>query len=82
MAKLTLNADPEVIEQAKRLAAERGTSVSALFGRFVKALANGQDKGRGKSLGKLTRRASGVIDLKGRSHKDVLADALKDKYGL
>jgi len=80
MAKLTLNADAEVIEQAKRLAAERGTSVSALFGRFIKALANGQ--GQRKPLGKLACRASGVIDLKGRSDKAVLADALKDKYGL
>ena len=33
MAKLTLNADREVIEQAKRLAAERNTSVSAMFSR-------------------------------------------------
>ena len=82
MAKLTLNAETEVIEQAKRLAAERGTSVSALFGGLIKALANGQGKGRAKSLGRLTRRASGVIDLKGRSHKDVLADALKDRYRL
>ena len=80
MAKLTLNADAEVIEQAKRLAAERGTSVSALFGRFIKALANG--RGKTEPLGKLTRRASGVIDLEGRDHKEVLAGVLKDKYGL
>jgi len=46
MAKLTLNADAEVIAQAKRIAAERGTSVSAF------------------------------------SDKAVLAEALKDKYGL
>ncbi len=77
MAKLTLNADPEVIDQAKRLAAERKTSVSAMFSRFIKALARG---GNGKPIGKLARQASGVVDLKGRSHKDVLADSLKDKY--
>lgn len=80
MAKLTLNADPEVVAQAKRLAAERGTSVSAMFGRFIKALANVRSKA--EPLGRLTRRASGVIDLHGRDHKDVLAESLKDKYGL
>jgi len=46
MAKLTLNADREVIEQAKRLAAERRTSVSALFSRFIRALGDGHEKGR------------------------------------
>ena len=80
MAKLTLNAESEVIAEAKRLAAERGTSVSALFARLIKALANGRDQA--EPLGKLTRRASGVIDLKDRNHKEVLAEALKGKYGL
>ena len=80
MAKLTLNANSEVIAEAKRLAAERGTSVSALFSRFIKTLANG--RGEARPLGKLTRRASGVIDLQEQGHEDVLAEALKDKYGL
>jgi hypothetical protein len=80
MARLTLNVDREVIEKAKRLAAERHTSVSALFSRFIRALANRE--GQAKPLGKLARRASGVIDLKGRNHKEVLADALKDRYRL
>jgi len=80
MAKLTLNAGPEVIAEAKRLAAERGTSVSALFARFIKTLANGRKQA--EPLGKLTRRASGVIDPGGRDHQDMLAEALKDKYGL
>ena len=80
MAKLTLNADAEVVEQAKRLAAERGTSVSALFARLIRALANGQDQA--EPLGRLTRRATGVIDLPERGHVDVLAESLKDKYEL
>ena len=80
MAKLTLNAESEVIAEAKRLAAERGTSVSALFARFIKALANGGQQA--EPLGKLTRRASGVINLEGRDHQDVLAETLRGKYGL
>ena len=80
MAKLTLSADSEVIEQAKRLAAERNTSISAMFSRFIRTLADGT--GSDKSVGTLARRASGVIDLKGQRHQDVLADSLNEKYGL
>jgi len=83
MPKLTLNADAKVIEQAKHLAAERGTSVSALFARFVKALAGDRDNApQSTRLGKLTRQATGVVDLGGRDDADVLAEALKDKHGL
>jgi hypothetical protein len=80
MARLTLNVDAEVVEQAKRLAAERHTSVSTMFSQFIQALAN--RKRQAKPLGKLARQASGVIALKNRSHGDVLADALKDKHRL
>jgi hypothetical protein len=81
MAKLTLNADREVIEKAKRLAAQRKTSVSALFSRIIRALGDGHEKKR--TVGRLARRASGVIELpKGKSHKEVLGDSLRDKYGL
>ncbi len=80
MARLTLNMETEVVEPAKRLAAERNTSISAMFSQFIRALANRE--GLAKPLGKLARRASGVINLKERNHRDVLADALEDKYGL
>ena len=80
MARLTLNLEAEVIERARRLAAERHTRVSTMFSQFIRALAN--RRGRSRSLGKLARQASGVIGLKGYSHEDVLADALKDKYRL
>ena len=43
MAKLTLNADPEVIKLAKHLAAEANTSVSALFSGFIRTLAKGPE---------------------------------------
>jgi hypothetical protein len=80
MARLTLNVDVEIVEQAKRLAAERRTSVSAMFSQFIRILADRE--GRAKPLGKLARQASGVIDLKRRSHKSILGDALRDKYKL
>ncbi len=78
MAKLTLNVDAEIIENAKRLAAERNTSVSALFSRFIRLLANGA--GRDMPIGRIAKKASGLIDLKGRNHREVLTVALTDKY--
>jgi hypothetical protein len=80
MAKLTLNADKDVIEKAKRLAAERNTSVSAMFSRFIRVLANGE--GGDMPIGRIAKKASGVIDLKGRDYRDVLTDSLREKYGL
>jgi len=81
MKKLTLNADPEVIEQAKRLAEESGTSVSALFERYIRTLAR-RRHGR-QELGPITRQLSGVIALpRGKSDREIIADALAEKYGM
>ena len=80
MKKLTLSADPEVIEQAKRLADETGTSVSSLFERLVRLLAR-KRPGK-KPLGRITRKATGLVALpRDKSEKDVLAEALAEKYG-
>jgi hypothetical protein len=82
MKKLTLNADPEVIEQAKRIAAESGTSVSSIFERFIRLLARKSGRGREQVIGPAARAASGVIRLpKGRDERDVIADAFAEKYG-
>jgi len=81
MKKLTLSADPEVIEEARELARQSGTSVSSMFERFVRLQAQ-QARGT-RRLGPLTRKASGIIVLpKGRSQRRVLEDALREKYGL
>lgn len=80
MKKLTLSADPEVIEQAKRLAAETGTSVSSLFERIIRLLA--RKRPVNQRLGRMTRKATGIVTLpRGKSGRDVLAEALADKYG-
>jgi hypothetical protein len=81
MKKLTLSADPEVIELAHELARKSGTSLSAMFVRFVKLLA--KKRGRVTRLGPLTRKATGLAKLpRGKSARDVLTDALLEKYGL
>jgi DNA-binding NarL/FixJ family response regulator len=81
MKKLTLSADPDVIAEAHRLAQSRGTSVSAMFSRFVKLLS--QRDREHPPIGRLTKRATGIIRLpEGHSERDVLQDALAEKHGL
>ena len=80
-SKLTLTADASIIAAAKRLAAARNTSVSALFSRLIESMQAEQGTGNA-DLGLLTQRASGLVTLpEGRSDRDLLADALTEKYG-
>ena len=85
--KLTLSAEPEVIEAAKRLAAETHTSVSAMFTRFIRALSSQDERTRTKAddipADSITARLTGIVSLpKGKTERDVLTDALMEKYGL
>ena len=81
MTKLTLSVDEAVVAKAKRIAAANGTSVSAMFSQFVESVAT-ERKGRRK-VGPLTRKASGLAKLPaGKSDKELLADALAEKYGV
>jgi len=81
MKKLTLSADPAVIEEAREMAERTGTSVSSMFERFVRLLAVQRRSAR--PLGPLTRKASGMITLpKGRSERQIIEDALLEKHGL
>jgi len=81
MTKLTLSMDEKVVEQAKRLAAKNGTSVSAMFTRFVQSMA-GMEPRRG-GVGRITRRASGIVSVpKGKTYRKVLEESLLEKYRL
>lgn len=82
MKKLTLNAEETVIEDAKRIAREHGTSVSSLFAGWIRSL-TGSGQARTKvPANSITARATGVARLpEGQSPDDVLADALMEKYG-
>ena len=80
-SKLTLTADASIIAAAKRLAAARNTSVSALFSRLIESM-QAEQGAANADLGLLTQRASGLVTLpEGRSDRDLLADALTEKYG-
>ena len=81
MTKLTLSADAKVVEKAKRLAAEQQTSVSAMFGRFVRSVTT--ETPGDKPLGPLTRKATGLITLpRAKTDRQLLEDALLEKHGL
>jgi hypothetical protein len=79
MRKLTLNADESIIEKAKMLAEEEGTSVSAMFDRFVRMLL--ARRRAHQSLGPIARKAAGVISLpRGKQAGQILEEALAEKY--
>jgi hypothetical protein len=81
MTKLTLSADKELIQEAKKLAAQEGTSLSSMFSRFLRAVLMGRK--RKEEPGPITAKARGLVKLPARkSDRELLADALADKYGL
>jgi len=81
MTKLTLSVDEEVVAEAKRIAAENNTSVSAMFSEYIRAMA--REKWKDVPIGPLTRAATGLIELpEGKTYEDVLTEALMEKYGI
>jgi hypothetical protein len=80
MSKLTLSADKELIRQAKKLAAENGTSVSAMFSRMLRAM--DRTSALEEPPAPLTRKATGLIRLPSADEDErLLEDALAAKYG-
>jgi hypothetical protein len=64
---------------AKKLAAARGTSISAMFSQFIRALAD-KPQGTGK-VGLTTRRMTGIAKVRrGKTDRQVLEDALIQRY--
>lgn len=79
-SKLTLSADRELIQQAKKLAALNGTSVSAMFSRMLGVM--GRTSGLLDSPAPLTRKATGLIRLPSAAEDErLIEDALAAKYG-
>lgn len=82
MTKLTLNAEPALIGEAKKLAAARNTSVSALFSRLVATMGR-TEYAKPPVMGPMTLKATGLLRLPaGGASKEILAVALSEKYGL
>jgi hypothetical protein len=79
--KLTLSLDKGVIATAKKLAQDNNTSVSAMFSRFIQSMA--AEPWRAMPIGPLMRKATGIMKLPaGKDYKEVLTDALMEKYGI
>ena len=82
-SKLTLSADKKVIADAKRLAAERHTSVSALFARFVSAMKQIHNPAVSPVTTPLSSKAAGLIRVPDNvDDKALITDAMADKYAL
>ncbi|HEX4056311.1 MAG TPA: DUF6364 family protein [Tepidisphaeraceae bacterium] len=80
MKKLTLTAEPEVIDMAKKLAEARGTSVSAMFSQLIRAMAD-KRLGRSDRTGPITRRLTGIAKpSRGKSDRQIIEDALLRRY--
>lgn len=79
-AKLTLSVDKDLIRKAKRRAGAEGTSLSSMISRIFEAMLRTRD--RKDRPGPLTGKATGLVRLPaGRSDRDLLEDALSEKYG-
>ncbi|MGA2583535.1 MAG: DUF6364 family protein [Tepidisphaeraceae bacterium] len=81
MKKLTLTAEKEIIDLAKKLAEARGTSVSAMFSQLIRALAEGPSQ-RGDKVGPITRRVTGIARARnGKSDRQLIEDSLLERHG-
>jgi len=78
MPKLTLNAEKDVIEKAKRIAKERGTSVSAIFSQFVATI--GSPRRRRRKTAPITRRLRGLARVPAeKSDRELFEEAILAK---
>jgi hypothetical protein len=77
MPKLTLSAKEDIIQRAKQLARERGTSVSALFSEFIDSAAS--DRPRPKAA-PITRRLRGLAKVSPeKTDRELFERALLDR---
>lgn len=80
LTKLTLSADKKLVERAKKLAAQQGTSLSSMFSRFLLAVIEERDAAR--KPGPVTRRATGLVALpEGKSDRELTEEALVERHG-
>ena len=80
LTKLTLSMEPGLVEAAKRLAAERGSSLSAMLSRLLRAMDIARQADE-SAFAPLTSSVSGLVRLpEGPSDADLLADALAARH--
>ena len=70
-----------ILKQAKNLAAESGSSVSAIFSQYIQSITTA--KKRSIKPGPLTKKLTGIITLgKKEDYHDIIAESMAEKYGL
>lgn len=78
--KLTLTLDSHVIAKAKAYARERNTSLSKMVEFFFKYVSEGREP-ENRELPPITKSLSGMVkNTTSKNDKDVLVEALLDKY--
>ncbi|MGI5066806.1 DUF6364 family protein [Treponema putidum] len=82
LAKLTLTIDRSVIEQAKEYAQKKNRSVSRIVEDYLKNIATNPEMSTSfyKMKSPITDSISGMFYDNGKSYKDMLSEALQDKY--
>ena len=77
--KLTLSADSELIQRAKKLASKKGTSLSAMFNRYIRSVVLQEE--HSDVPGPLTSQALGLVQLpEGRTNSELLEEALVKRH--
>ncbi|MBI5555841.1 MAG: antitoxin [Elusimicrobia bacterium] len=77
--KLTLAMDDAIVKKAKKYARQRNLSLSKLVEYFFAAVALTTEE-RNMPLYPITQELAGMITAKNIKEKDILADALIEKY--
>ena len=79
--KLTLSIEREVVDAAKAYAKDRKKSLSNIVEEYLKALATRKSTNKKDELTKIVRELKGSLKLpKGKIYKELLQDALVEKY--
>jgi len=80
--KLTLSINQTVIEEAKKYAKSSGKSLSSIVEEYLKSLAMKEEKSNRNKTLKLVRELKGSVKIPEdfTSYKEILEDALIDKY--
>jgi hypothetical protein len=79
--KLTLNIEQDVVENAKIYAKSQKRSVSKLVEEYLSSISLNKKANENNSLGPITKELVGIIKIKKSvDYKDVLSDALMEKY--
>ncbi|MCK6482842.1 MAG: DUF6364 family protein [Phycisphaerae bacterium] len=80
MKKLTLSMEERDIRTARRLAQQRGTSISKMFSELLRVMARSRRDVR--DLPPITRRLGGVISLPGnKTERELIEEALAERHG-